>query len=400
MIKIFISYARADKKRVQNFYKKLKNAGYKPWMDTNDISAGEKWWQIIEKAIKDSNFFITCETTNSANKRGFYHQQEINTALAIYKEEALRTDVFIIPVKLEKFETPPNYDLSEFQRIELYEKNGWEKLCNALNRKQRRRTLQGTKLNEKGTSEYIENKVLLYFKLNGLSRQIRNVAGEIFANMKRSNIKRKYNGEFKKMLEDFVDVLNNDVELLRQYSFFELAKKYENGLQDFQQNMMKSQSISKASLKKISNAYSNLKIAYEQFNKHIYDKEIQKNKDIIEKIFFEKTQLYLKFEKILASIKEESFRIAYEVKNVHNIDLEYYVDLRKTLADGVSKDMVVLSRFSCFEAVYEYKRAALNFYTIVREKHNNKTLIIKCYKNLEHAYNSAIGHLAPQMVSL
>ena len=78
--RIFLSYAREDQATVERLYSQLLEAGFKPWMDTKDILAGKRWQESIEKAIRQSDFFLACLTKNSVNKRGLV-QKEIKIAL-------------------------------------------------------------------------------------------------------------------------------------------------------------------------------------------------------------------------------------------------------------------------------------------------------------------------------
>jgi hypothetical protein len=125
---IFLSYAREDKERVQNLYQKLSEAGFNPWMDTEDILPGEKWQPSIKKAIRHSAFFVACLSTHSVNKRGFL-QKEIRQALDVW-EEKLDSDIYLIPARLESCEVPEK--LCEFQRVNLFEEQGWTKLMETI----------------------------------------------------------------------------------------------------------------------------------------------------------------------------------------------------------------------------------------------------------------------------
>jgi TIR domain len=40
---IFISYASEDSAEAERLYKDLKNAGAKPWIDKEEITAGMRW---------------------------------------------------------------------------------------------------------------------------------------------------------------------------------------------------------------------------------------------------------------------------------------------------------------------------------------------------------------------
>ena len=125
---IFLSYAREDKESAEVLYGKLLRAGHKPWMDTKDIIAGEKWEICIKNAIKNSDFFLVCLSGNSLNKRGFL-QKEIRDALNIM-DEMLDNDIYLIPVRFEDCSVQDK--LNVFQWVNLYEKEGISKLNKAI----------------------------------------------------------------------------------------------------------------------------------------------------------------------------------------------------------------------------------------------------------------------------
>ena len=85
-VQIFLSYAREDKEQVENLYQRLSSTGLKPWMDTKDILPGEIWETCIRRAVRNSDFFLACLSTNSVGKRGFV-QKEIRDALNIWQEK-------------------------------------------------------------------------------------------------------------------------------------------------------------------------------------------------------------------------------------------------------------------------------------------------------------------------
>lgn len=128
-IKIFLCYARKDVEIIERFYKNLLDSEFIPWMDTKDILPGENWKFSIENAIRESEFFVACITSNSLNRRGFL-QKEINQALRIW-EEKLESDIYLIPVRFEDCKVPEI--LSRFQWVDLFGINGWDKLMSAFN---------------------------------------------------------------------------------------------------------------------------------------------------------------------------------------------------------------------------------------------------------------------------
>lgn len=42
-VRIFLCYAHMDSPRIENYYRQLIAAGYKPWMDSKDILPGQDW---------------------------------------------------------------------------------------------------------------------------------------------------------------------------------------------------------------------------------------------------------------------------------------------------------------------------------------------------------------------
>jgi tetratricopeptide (TPR) repeat protein len=128
---IFLSYARSDATKVQEIYRRLSAAGFKPWMDSNDILPGESFDFSIRKAIRRSHFFLACLSAHSVNRRGFI-QKEIRLALEMWHEK-LDSDIYLIPVRLEPCEAP--YSLSSFQWVDLFgeaKEENWAALFEAL----------------------------------------------------------------------------------------------------------------------------------------------------------------------------------------------------------------------------------------------------------------------------
>lgn len=137
-VRIFLSYAREDREKVQEIYQRLAAAGVRPWMDTQDILPGEKWEMSIRKAVRDSDFFLVFLSRNSSDRRGFV-QKELRAALNVW-EEMLESDLYLIPVRLEECEVPET--LAAFQGVDLFEENAWARLLGAIQAGMERR---GTK---------------------------------------------------------------------------------------------------------------------------------------------------------------------------------------------------------------------------------------------------------------
>ncbi len=127
-VKIFISYARVDAEPVAEIYQRLKDAGFDPWIDTEDLLPGVRWRNVIEKALSDSDFFLLCISEQSRDRRGFI-QREIKIALDLW-EEKLLDDIYFIPLRLEECELPDQ--VSDIHCVNWFEPRAWEKLEKAL----------------------------------------------------------------------------------------------------------------------------------------------------------------------------------------------------------------------------------------------------------------------------
>lgn len=101
---IFLSYASPDRTTVEHFYEALLGYGFNPWMDSQNLTAGQNWDFEIQRALDQSSVIVVFLSSNSVGRRG-YVQREIRLALKKL-EEKLVDDVFIIPVSLEDVERP------------------------------------------------------------------------------------------------------------------------------------------------------------------------------------------------------------------------------------------------------------------------------------------------------
>lgn len=126
--RVFLCYAREDKETVRDLYRQLRAAGCYPWMDVEDLTPGELWEATIRKAIKSSDFFVMCLSPHSVNKRG-HIQREIKEALDQWKG-TIESDIYLIPVRLAECELPD--ELRQFQWVNLFESDGWQKFLRAI----------------------------------------------------------------------------------------------------------------------------------------------------------------------------------------------------------------------------------------------------------------------------
>ena len=125
---IFLCHSSSDKAKVRELYRRLREDGFAPWLDEEDLLPGQKWEQEIPLAIRDADAVAVCLSRSSTTKAG-YVQREIKFALNAADEQPEGT-IFLIPVRFEKCEVP--YRLSEFQWVDLFVDRGYARLLRAL----------------------------------------------------------------------------------------------------------------------------------------------------------------------------------------------------------------------------------------------------------------------------
>jgi len=130
-VKVFISYAREDVKFAEKIYYDLNELGVLAWIDFRNLQPGQNWRLIINKTIKECDFFIALLSKNSVTKRG-YVQKELKIALNIL-DEIPDSNVFIIPVRLDECIITEE-KLKEIQWVDLFHSYnyGIKKIRNAL----------------------------------------------------------------------------------------------------------------------------------------------------------------------------------------------------------------------------------------------------------------------------
>ncbi|MFM7439971.1 MAG: toll/interleukin-1 receptor domain-containing protein, partial [Snowella sp.] len=64
-MRIFLAHAKEDKPQVRQLYQKLRDAGYQPWLDEINLIAGQNWQNEIPKAIRRSDIFVACLSSQS-----------------------------------------------------------------------------------------------------------------------------------------------------------------------------------------------------------------------------------------------------------------------------------------------------------------------------------------------
>ena len=115
-LRVFLSYARQDKGKVEDLYSYLKNEGVDVWMDKKNLLPGSDWEYEIRKAVRESNIVLVCLSNEFSNAG--YKQKEVRIALEAAMEKP-EGDIFIIPGRLEDCETLDS--LRKWHWVDLFE---------------------------------------------------------------------------------------------------------------------------------------------------------------------------------------------------------------------------------------------------------------------------------------
>lgn len=128
-LQIFLCHSTGDKPAVRALYDRLAADGFTPWLDEEDLIAGERWDSVIQKAVRKSHVVAVCLSRSSVAKTG-YLQKEITVALdaADYRPEGT---IYVVPVRLEECDVPER--LAHIHYVDLFKPDGYERLLKSLN---------------------------------------------------------------------------------------------------------------------------------------------------------------------------------------------------------------------------------------------------------------------------
>jgi hypothetical protein len=127
-LRIFLCHSSEDKSIVRELYDKLRQDGYSPWLDQEDLLPGQSWEAEIRRAVRNADAILICLSKTSTTKSGF-NQKEIRFALDVADEQPEGT-ILLIPAKLEECEVPER--LRQIQWVDLFAPSGYQRLVRSL----------------------------------------------------------------------------------------------------------------------------------------------------------------------------------------------------------------------------------------------------------------------------
>ncbi len=136
--RIFIAYVQEDLAAVQLLYRDLKECGYVPWLDKENLLPGQNWPRSIDRAIELADFFMPCFSQKAVLKRGVF-QSELRFALDCAARLPL-DDMFVVPVRLDNCVLPDRIK-NKLQHVDLFPNwaDGISEIHRAINHELTRR---------------------------------------------------------------------------------------------------------------------------------------------------------------------------------------------------------------------------------------------------------------------
>jgi hypothetical protein len=134
---VFISYASEDKIFARKLFDRLEKDDFKPWLDEENLSVGERWEDAIVQSIQKSRFVIACFSSASVAKTG-YIQKELRLALSEIEKKPYG-HIYFIPILLDKDVDLPHLrvgtvQLRDYHAIKVINDNDMEHLVICLNK--------------------------------------------------------------------------------------------------------------------------------------------------------------------------------------------------------------------------------------------------------------------------
>ena len=132
--KVFISYVRDDRDRIEKLASALRSARVPVWIDTSELHPGERWRDQIRDAIRDGAFFLAAFSKASESRDRTYMREEL--AIALEEARLRRRDVpWLVPLLLDNVPLPdyplgPGERLSDLHAAILY--GDWDKGIRSL----------------------------------------------------------------------------------------------------------------------------------------------------------------------------------------------------------------------------------------------------------------------------
>jgi hypothetical protein len=131
--RVFIIYAKEDLDKARQIAELLKERGLEPWLDVDQIEAGQIWKSTLDEALDNSAMAVVLSSENFS--KSSLAMDELNRALGKMESKDRMTSP-IIPIKIDKSEIPKS--ISHIQYVDMADKNASDFLIRSIEGAMRR----------------------------------------------------------------------------------------------------------------------------------------------------------------------------------------------------------------------------------------------------------------------
>ena len=125
---VFIAYSHFDKEVVRPVYRALQAAGFRIWLDEQNLIPGQLWHKEVDRAIRHTEVILLFFSSKTDVGGGFI-ANEIEAATRLASQS---TGPVLIPVRLDQ--TDPPLSLRHVQWVDYFAPDGLERLIEAIER--------------------------------------------------------------------------------------------------------------------------------------------------------------------------------------------------------------------------------------------------------------------------
>jgi hypothetical protein len=104
--RVFLSYPKENSEAALKIYETLTDNGCAVWMDKKSLVPGQRWREVIENRIRDSQFLLLLCSKEGLARRGFFHAEQ-NLAWKM-QAEIPSDQLYLIPVRINECQLPPH----------------------------------------------------------------------------------------------------------------------------------------------------------------------------------------------------------------------------------------------------------------------------------------------------
>jgi hypothetical protein len=130
-LRVFLCHSSGDMTAVRALYRRLRADGIEPWLDEQDLLAGQKPQEEIPRAVHASDVVIVCLSKKAVSIAGSI-QKEMQYALDVAEGQPEGTSL-LIPLRLEECRVPDR--LRQRRPVDYFKRGGYERLLQALRKR-------------------------------------------------------------------------------------------------------------------------------------------------------------------------------------------------------------------------------------------------------------------------